>query len=156
MAMGWISSDIGLYVSMAHFLIIEARFYEAISDLLAEGTIHTLQEAGHTFERVSVPGALEIPGVVAMALHKKAYDGYIALGCVIRGETSHYDIVAHESARGLMDLSVNHHAVVANGILTVENDEQAFARADRHQSDKGGFAARTCIRMLELKKELMG
>ena len=136
-----------------HLLIVEARFYDDLADELLAGAKAALAPA--TFDVVTVPGALEIPAAIAMALKgNTAYDGYVALGCVIRGETTHYDTVANESARGLMDLSVAFAAPIGNGILTVENDEQAWARAKRTGEDKGGFAARTALTMIALKAKL--
>ncbi|NBB84362.1 MAG: 6,7-dimethyl-8-ribityllumazine synthase [Alphaproteobacteria bacterium] len=139
-------------------LIVEARFYEDIADHLATGAIAALEAAGYAVERVSVPGALEIPGAIAMADRggerdpDGAYDGYVALGCVIRGETGHYDIVCNESARGLQDLAVQRQVAVGNGILTVENGDQARVRADPAQKNKGGEAAVACLRMIDLKQ----
>ena len=133
-----------------HLLIVEARFYDDLADELLAGAKAALAPA--TFDVVTVPGALEIPAAIAMALKgNTAYDGYVALGCVIRGETTHYDTVANESARGLMDLSVAFVAPIGNGILTVENDEQAWARAKRTGEDKGGFAARAALAMIAVK-----
>ena len=136
-----------------HLLIVEARFYDDLADELLAGAKAALAPA--TFDVVTVPGALEIPATIAMALKGSThYDGYVALGCVIRGETTHYDTVANESARGLMDLSVAFAAPIGNGILTVENDEQAWARAKRTGEDKGGFAARAALTMIALKAKL--
>lgn len=142
--------------SAPHVLIIEARFYDDIADALVEGAIRALDEAGATYERISVPGVLEIPAalsmaLVAMELGDVDYDGFVALGCVIRGETTHYDIVANESARALMTLTVDGALAVGNGILTVENDEQAWARARVDRKDKGGFAAKAALAMIEHK-----
>jgi 6,7-dimethyl-8-ribityllumazine synthase len=137
-----------------HVLIVEARFYDDISDALLSGAKAALASAGATFDVVTVPGALEIPGAVAMALKGRTrYDGFVALGCVIRGETTHYDTVANESARGLMDISVAFAMPVGNGILTVENEEQAWARARVTEGDKGGFAARAALTMIALKQK---
>jgi 6,7-dimethyl-8-ribityllumazine synthase len=138
-----------------HFLIVEARFYDDLADALLEGAKAALASAGASFDIVTVPGALEIPATVAMAIKgKTAYDGYVALGCVIRGETTHYETVANESARGLMDISVAFGVPLGNGILTVENDDQAWARARVSEGDKGGFAARAALTMLALKQKL--
>ena len=134
-------------------LIIEARFYQDISDELAKGAISALEAAGWHYERVEVPGALEIPGAIAMA--GEAYAGFIALGCVIRGETSHYDIVAGESARGIMDLTMQRGLAIGNGIITVENSDQAWARADVSGKNKGGFAASACLAMIALRDKLV-
>jgi len=138
-----------------HFLIVEARFYEALADAQVEGAIRALDSAGATYERVSVPGALEIPAAIAFA-HRgaKHYDGYVALGCVIRGETTHYDTVCNESARALMDLSIADNLAIGNGILTVENGDQAWARADHRRKDKGGAAAEAALAMVRLRAEL--
>ena len=137
-----------------HFLIVEARFYAALADAQAAGAIAALQSAGCSFERASVPGALEIPAAIAMA-HSgdRHFDGYVALGCVIRGETSHYDTVCNESARGLMDLALAENMAIGNGILTVENEDQAWARADVARKDKGGDAARAAMAMATMRRE---
>jgi 6,7-dimethyl-8-ribityllumazine synthase len=138
-----------------HLLIVEARFYDDIADELLAGATAAIEQAGATFERVTVPGALEIPSAIAMALASpRKYDGYVALGCVIRGETTHYDTVANESARGLMQLAVAHRLAVGNGILTVENDEQAWARARVGEMNKGGAAAEAVLRMIAVKQRL--
>ena len=142
-----------------HILIVEARFYDDMADALLEGAIFALEQAGATFEVVTVPGALEIPAAIAMSLDGDDnggthYDGYVALGMVIRGETYHFDIVSNESSRALMDLAVSESLAIGNGILTVENDEQAWVRARRSEKDKGGFAARAALTMIELKKKL--
>ena len=133
-------------------LIVEARFYAHISDLLYDGAAQALDVVGAISERLEVPGALEIPAAIAMAAGQ--YDGYIGLGCVIRGETYHFEIVANESARGLMDLAVNSGLCIGNGILTVENEKQALRRADRDQLDKGGDAARACVALVKLRARL--
>jgi 6,7-dimethyl-8-ribityllumazine synthase len=135
-----------------HLLVVEARFYDAISDMLLEGAGRALQEAGATFDKVTVPGALEIPPAIAMALDTELYDGFVALGCVIRGETGHYDIVAGESARGIMDLGIQDGALIGNGILTCDTGEQARKRADPDGKDKGGAAVRAALALLELKR----
>ena len=134
---------------MAHILIVEARFYAHLNDLLLEGAKAAL--AGHEVEVVTVPGALEIPGAVALAAETGRYDAFVALGVVIRGETFHFEIVAGESARGLMALTMDGVAI-GNGILTVEDEAQALARADPAQKDKGGEAAEAALAMLELKR----
>ncbi len=135
---------------MAKFLIVEARFYDHLNDLLIEGAKAALEEAGHRHEVVTVPGALEIPGAIALAAETGRYDGFIAIGVVIRGETYHFEVVANESARGLMALSMDAIAI-GNGILTVENEEQALVRARKDQKDKGGEAAKAAIAMLSLR-----
>ncbi|HEX3652745.1 MAG TPA: 6,7-dimethyl-8-ribityllumazine synthase [Rhizomicrobium sp.] len=136
-------------------LIVEARFYKHISDALLGGASAALESAGASFERVTVPGALEIPPAIALAARASMedtnrYDGYVALGCVIRGETYHFEIVAHESARGLMELGLRH-LCIGNGILTVENEGQALVRAARDQLDKGSDAARACLALIALR-----
>ncbi len=136
-----------------HILIVEARFHENISDFLAAGAIKALEEAGATYERFTVPGALEIPAAIKIASAKKKYDAYVALGCVICGETYHFEIVANESARGLMDLAVRHGLVTGNGILTCDTYEQAEERADPARQDKGGHAVKAALALLELLKE---
>jgi 6,7-dimethyl-8-ribityllumazine synthase len=138
-----------------NLLIVEARFYDDISDALLDGAKAALAQAGATFDVVTVPGALEVPAAIAMALRGgKNYDGYIALGCVIRGETKHFDIVAGESARGIMDIAVAYAAAIGNGIITVENEEQAWARARAAEQNKGGAAAEAALRMIALKARL--
>ena len=134
---------------MAAVLIIEARFYDHLNDLLLQGARAVLDAAGHTHETVTVPGALEIPGAVALAADR--YDAFVALGVVIRGETYHFEIVAGESARGLMALSMDGLAI-GNGILTVESEAQALARARPDEKDKGGEAAKAALAMLALRE----
>ena len=143
----------------AHLLIVEARFYDDLSDALLDGARAALEEAGATYDVVTVPGALEIPAAIAFALDGGErggtdYDGFVALGCVIRGETYHFEIVANESSRALMDLAVEESVAIGNGILTVENEEQAWARARSSEGDKGGFAARAALTMIALRKKL--
>jgi len=135
----------------AHILIIEARFYAELCDELAKGAIAAIERAGATWERHAVPGALEIPGAIAAAAKAKRFEGYVALGCVLRGETSHYDIVANESARGIMDLTRNGIAV-GNGILTCENEAQAWARARVSEMDKGAGAADAALAMIRFRR----
>ena len=138
-----------------YLLIVEARFYDDIADELLRGAKAALAAAGAGFEVVTVPGALEIPAAIAMALKgTTAYDGFVALGCVIRGETTHYDTVANESARGLMDIAVAFAVPVGNGILTVENEAQALARARAGEQDKGGAAANAALKMIALRAKL--
>ena len=134
---------------MTRVLIVEARFYAHISDALLGGAVQVLEESGVKFDRVAVPGALEVPGVIKLA--SGHYDGFIALGCVIRGETYHFEIVANESARGLMDLTVRDGLAIGNGILTVEEEEQALVRARAENGGKGGDAARACLAMMAVK-----
>lgn len=142
-----------------NLLIVTANFYEDISNALLEGAVEVLINSGATFEVVNVPGVLEIPAAVSMAMAgmkngRKNFDGYITLGCVIRGETSHYDLVCNESARALMDLSVQHNIALGNGIQTVENSDQAWARAKKDDKNKGGAAAQAALAMISLRKEL--
>lgn len=136
---------------MAKFLIVEARFYDHLNDMLIEGAKAALAKAGHEAEVITVPGALEIPGTLAMAAESGHYDGFVAIGVVIRGETYHFEIVAGESARGIMALTMDGIAI-GNGILTVENEEQALVRADPKQKDKGGEAAFASMKLLELQE----
>ena len=140
-------------------LIVEARFYDAIGEMLMDGARRALQAAGAAFDVVAVPGALEIPIAAAIALDAAAfagrpYDGVVALGCVIRGETYHFEIVAGESSRALIELGVARALPLGNGILTVENEAQALVRADPAQGDKGGDAARAAIALAALKRRL--
>ncbi len=136
-----------------HILIAEARFYEPISDMLADGAIAVLEKAGASYDRIEVPGALELPSAIKIADDKQKYDGYVALGCIVRGETYHFEIVANESARGLTWLSVDPGLVIGNGILTCENYEQAEERADPKKQNKGGFAAKAVLALLDIKNE---
>lgn len=136
---------------MTHILIVSADFYPEVSKELLSGARAALLAAGTTFDEITVPGAFEIPGAIRFALSGKKYDGFVALGCVIRGETTHYDYVCQESARGLMELSLTHRAAIGYGILTVETMEQAMARARVKEGNKGGDAASACLRMVELK-----
>jgi 6,7-dimethyl-8-ribityllumazine synthase len=131
-------------------LIAEARFYAHLNDLLLAGARAALDKAGHSHETVTLPGALELPGALSLAAESGMFDAYVALGVVIRGETFHFEIVAGESARGLMALTMDGLAV-GNGILTVENEAQALVRADPAQADKGGDAAKAALALLELK-----
>ena len=136
---------------MAKLLIVEARFYDHLNDLLIEGARAALEQAGHSHETVTVPGALEIPAAIALAAESGRYDGYVALGVVIRGETYHFEIVAGQSARGLMALTMDGLAI-GNGILTVENEAQALTRARRDEKDKGGEAAKAALALMKLKE----
>jgi 6,7-dimethyl-8-ribityllumazine synthase len=140
-----------------HLLIVEARFYDDLADALLEGAKAALDAAGATYDLATVPGALEIPAVISFALDGAEeggteYDGFVALGTVIRGETYHFDIVAGESSRALMDLAIDESLAIGNGILTTENDEQAWTRARRAEGDKGGFAARAALTMIALRE----
>ena len=137
-------------------LIVEGRFYSDLSDELLKGAKAALDAHGAEYEVITVPGALEVPAVVAVAEEAGGYDGYVALGVVIRGETHHFDIVANESARGLMDLAIAERLAIGNGILTVEDGDQAWARARLSEGDKGGGAARACLEMIAIKRRLMG
>jgi len=140
---------------MARFLIVEARFYAHLNDLLIEGAVAALEQAGHAHEVVTVPGALEIPGAMALAAESGRYDGFVGIGVVIRGETYHFEVVSNESARGLMALAMDG-IPIGNGILTVENEAQALTRARPTEKDKGGEAAKAAIAMLELKNRFGG
>jgi 6,7-dimethyl-8-ribityllumazine synthase len=140
-------------------LIVEARFYDDIADALLAGASKVLKEAGAEFDCVTVPGSLEIPPAIAIALEaggrsRRRYDGVVALGCVIRGDTIHFDIVAHQSARGLMDLSIARQLPIGNGIITVDNEAQAWLRARPEEQDKGGDAARAALAMVGLKRQV--
>jgi 6,7-dimethyl-8-ribityllumazine synthase len=140
-----------------HLLIVEARFYDDMADALLDGAKSALDAAEATYDVVTVMGALEIPAAITFALIGEEeggakYDGFVALGMIIRGETYHFDIVANESARALMDLSVDAAIAIGNGILTVDTDAQAWARAKKSEMDKGGFAAKAALKMIALKK----
>ena len=143
----------------AHVLIIEARFHDDLADALLDGAKAALDDAGATYDVVTVPGALEIPAVISFALDAAEedgtdYDGFVALGTIIRGDTYHFDIVANELSRALMDLAVEESLAIGNGILTVENDAQAWVRAKRSEGDKGGFAARAALTMIAIRERL--
>ena len=140
---------------MAKFLIVEARFYDHLNDMLIAGAKAAIKAAGHKSEVITVPGALEIPGAIAIADASEDYAGYVAIGVVIRGETYHFEIVAGESARGVLALTMDGLAI-GNGILTVENEAQALVRADPKQKDKGGEAARAALALLALKERFGG
>ncbi|MEO5939130.1 MAG: 6,7-dimethyl-8-ribityllumazine synthase [Sphingomonas sp.] len=136
---------------MARVLIVEARFYDHLNDMLLAGARAAIEAAGHRHETVTVPGALEAPGAIALAVETGRYDAFVALGVVIRGETYHFEIVANESARGIMALTMDGIAI-GNGILTTEDEAQAIYRADPKQADKGGGAAKAALAMLDLKQ----
>ncbi len=138
---------------MPHILIVEARFYGALADALLDGARSTLDAGGATHETVTVPGALEIPAAIGLAA--EGFDGFVALGTVIRGETYHFEVVASESARGIMALTLDGLAI-GNGILTVENEAQAWARARRTEKDKGGEAATAALAMIALRERFAG
>ena len=140
---------------MARFLIVEARFYDHLNDMLVAGARAALEAAGHEVEVLTVPGALEVPGAIALASESGRYDGYVGIGVVIRGETYHFEIVAGESARGIMALTMDGMAI-GNGILTVENEDQALVRADPKQKDKGGEAAQAAMALLKLQERFAG
>jgi 6,7-dimethyl-8-ribityllumazine synthase len=142
-----------------HVMVVEARYYAHISDELARGAIAALDAAGASYERFAVPGAFEIPAAIRFAVEAQGrgaraarFDGFVALGCVIRGETTHYDYVCGESARGLQELALAHNLAIGFGILTVENEAQALARARVDRKNKGGEAANACLAMIELKR----
>ncbi|GAB5471855.1 MAG: 6,7-dimethyl-8-ribityllumazine synthase [Rhodospirillales bacterium] len=141
----------------AQILIVEGRFYEGIVDALVEGVVAVLHAEGISYERLAVPGAFEIPAAIAMAeASDEPFEGYIALGCVIRGQTSHYDYVCQESARKLMDLATERGLPLGYGILTVEHEAQAWERARMSERNKGSEVARTCLRMMELQERFLG
>ena len=136
-----------------NILIVEARFYQDMADALAEGAQAVLQQAGCQVKRISVPGVLEVPVAIKYAADTGKYDGYVALGVVIRGETTHYDIVCGESARGLMELGIKDKLAIGNGIQTVENEAQAWARCRMSEKDKGGGAAKAALALLDLRDQ---
>jgi len=136
---------------MAHVLIAEARFYAHLNDLLLSGARAAIEAAGHSHETITMPGALELPAAISLAAENGDYDAFVGIGVVIRGETYHFEIVAGESARGLMALTLDGLAI-GNGILTVENETQALVRADPAQADKGGDAARAALALMEIKE----
>ena len=146
----------------SHILIVEARFYDVIADELVRGAEAAFVEAGASFERLAVPGSFEIPAAIALAIEagragrSPHYSGYLALGCVIRGETSHYDYVCSESARKLQDLACDRGVAIGYGILTCENQDQAWARASVDGRNKGGEAARACLAMIGVKDHFAG
>ena len=145
----------------ARILIVEARYYDDLADLLLAGAVKVLEEAGADVERITVPGSLEIPGAIAIAIEagrrrRRPYDGVVALGCVIRGDTIHFEIVSQESARGLMALSMTHALPIGTGIITVNTQSQAFARARVEEMDKGGDAARAALALVRVKRQLAG
>jgi 6,7-dimethyl-8-ribityllumazine synthase len=140
-------------MAAARILLVEARYYTHIADELLRGATGELERAGIAFERVTVPGAFEIPAAVQFAhLSRQGFDGYVALGCVIRGETSHYDLICTECARGLQDLALRERLAIGFGVLTVENEAQALARARVDKKNKGGEAVRACLAMVNLKR----
>ncbi|HAJ90119.1 MAG TPA: 6,7-dimethyl-8-ribityllumazine synthase [Rhodospirillaceae bacterium] len=147
------------FLNPPHILILEARFYDDINDMMIAGVTDALDKVGATYEKITVPGALEIPVALQYGAQRKngrSFDAYVVVGCVIRGETTHYEIVSNESARGIMDVSIKHNLSVGNGILTVENIEQAVDRADKTRQNKGGGAAIAALSMLALKQACGG
>ena len=140
-----------------HILVVEAPYYAHIAAELRRGAERALDAAGATHERIVVPGAFEIPAAIAVAAQAtQRFDGFVALGCVIRGETTHYDHICAESARGLQDLAVRDGVAIGYGILTVENEAQALVRASPEDRDKGGEAVRACVAIVDLKRRLAG
>jgi 6,7-dimethyl-8-ribityllumazine synthase len=137
---------------MSTFLLAEARFYPHLNDMLLEGARQAIEAAGHKHETLTVPGALELPGAIALAARSGRFCAFVALGIVIRGETYHFELVSNESARGLMDLTLQGYAI-GNGVLTVENEQQAIVRADPEQGDKGGHAARAAVALYALREQ---
>jgi len=137
---------------MSTILIVEARFYPHLNDMLLEGARNAIEAAGHKHETITVPGALELPAAISLAAKSGRFCAFVALGVVIRGETYHFEIVSEESARALMDLTLDGFAI-GNGVLTVENEDQAIARADPNQGDKGGHAARAALSLFELREK---
>jgi 6,7-dimethyl-8-ribityllumazine synthase len=143
----------------ARILLVEARYYDDIADLLLAGAMKELQSAGAAVEQISVPGSLEVPIAIALALEvaakkRRPYDGVVALGCVIRGDTIHFEIVSNESARSLMDLAITRNVPIGNGIITVDTEVQALARARMEEQDKGGDAARAALALVRLERRL--
>ncbi|MBT3787311.1 MAG: 6,7-dimethyl-8-ribityllumazine synthase [Alphaproteobacteria bacterium] len=145
-----------------YLLVIDSEYYADVSEELVKGALAEIGKSGGTYTRVSVPGAFEIPGAIRMAVRslelvggRRRFDGYVALGCVIRGETSHYDHVCQEVTRGLMDIALNFSVAVGNGVLTCENKEQAMFRANPEKGNKGGFAAAAAIRMIDVKRQIL-
>ncbi|MSO74081.1 MAG: 6,7-dimethyl-8-ribityllumazine synthase [Alphaproteobacteria bacterium] len=150
------TSPIGDLAEPAHILIVEARFYADIADAMAAGAMRALKAAGATVERAPVPGAFELPAALRMAIEGGRYHGYVALGCVIRGDTSHYDIVCNETSRGLGEIAAREGIALGFGLLTCDTEDQAWERADPKRQDKGGDAARACLTMIALKLKLAG
>lgn len=139
---------------MKKILIITAGFYKDYEKMLLEGAIFELEKAGVKHKTLEVPGCFEIPAALSMAIKSKKYDGFVALGCVIRGETTHYDYVCNECARGINQLAIDENVAVGFGIITAENDKQALVRADSKQKNVGGRAAQACLAMIEIKEKL--
>ncbi|WP_374305012.1 6,7-dimethyl-8-ribityllumazine synthase [Ferrovibrio sp.] len=150
-----VKGNLAIDIRKPRVLIVEARFYEDIADALFEGAKAVIEASDFDYDRIDVPGALELPAAIRFAMNRKgdkAYDGFVALGCVIRGETAHFDVVVNESARGLQQLAIEHQLCIGNGIITVENEEQAWDRARKDRQDKGGQAALACVAMIGLKQ----
>jgi 6,7-dimethyl-8-ribityllumazine synthase len=141
---------------MAKILIVQANFYQDISKMLLGGAVAELKKQNCQYDIIDLLGAFEIPAAIAFASQANKYDGYIALGCVIRGETTHYDYVCTESARGLNELAYKNGLAIGYGIITCENENQALARADVNQKNKGGFAVLACLKMIEIKQQFLG
>ncbi|MCE3232581.1 MAG: 6,7-dimethyl-8-ribityllumazine synthase [Rickettsiaceae bacterium] len=139
---------------MKKILIIEARFYNHLADMLVEGALTEIEAAGYEYERIIVPGAFEIPATISMAIASGRYVGFVGLGCVIRGETTHYDYVCEQSAYGINKLAMKYNVAIGFGIVTAENEAQALARADKTKKNMGGKAALACIRMMQIKEEM--
>jgi 6,7-dimethyl-8-ribityllumazine synthase len=139
---------------MTKILIVNARFYEEIADSLTVAAIEQIKSHNFDYEIIEVPGVFELPAAVSMAISSAKYDAYVALGCVIRGETTHYDYVCSESARGLNDLAIKHNAAIGYGVITTENRAQAEIRADKSQKNVGGKAANAAITMLQLNERM--
>lgn len=148
------TSDIAVEKTHGHALILEARFYNTIADHMAEGAIAVLQAAGMSFDRLSVPGSLEIPAAIQFAAKSGKYDCFVALGCIIRGETYHFEVCCNESARGLQQVALAHDLCIGNGIITIDTMDQALERARPQRLNKGGGAAFAAIQMLRLKRSL--
>jgi len=142
-------------VASKHILIVEGRFYPSIADEMKAGAITALEAAGYSYEVIDVPGALEIPATIGFAANSKKFAGYIALGCVIRGETSHYHHVCHEAIHGLQKLALRERLAIGTGILTVEDQDQAHARGDQDKGNKGALAAAACLRMIAIRSQLL-
>ena len=140
---------------MKKILIVQSIFYPHISEMLLQGATTKITESDYEYEILTVPGAFEVPAAIAIAQTSGQYDGYVALGCVIRGETTHYDYVCYESARGLNELAFKEKLAIGNGILTVENEKQAIVRADPNQKNKGRFAANSCLEMIKIKEKYL-
>jgi len=144
-------------LTSGHYLIVQADFYAELAAAQKQGAVAELETAGASYDVISVPGALEIPAAIAMAANNSCpYDGFIALGCVIRGETTHYDTVCAESARGLMDIGIQQSLAIGNGIQTVENEAQAWARCDKNDKNKGGGAALAALTLMTIREDLKG